>query len=62
MEGYKTWAGIIIAIAGSLGIGKVIGQDNIAGIVNGIVSIGGFVLAAYGNYKAHQKISDLKNQ
>lgn len=61
LEGYKTWAGIIISILGTLGIGNIIGSENLSGIINGIVSLIGFVLAAYGNYKSHQKINNLKN-
>lgn len=59
MEGYKTWTGIIIAVAGAVGLGNVFGNDNVAGIVNTLAQLIGFVLAAYGNYKAHKKIDTL---
>ena len=60
LEGKKTWIGLIVAFAGALGIGDIIGVDNIEGIINTLIALIGFVYAAYGNWKAHQKIKAFK--
>lgn len=59
MSGSRTWTGIALAIAGTLGLGKIFGSENLQGIVDTGLQLVGFIVAAYGNYKAHQKIAQL---
>jgi len=61
MEGYKTWTGLAITLLGIIGVGNVIGNDTLASIVNTIGTLAGLLIAAYGNYKAHKKIAELKS-
>lgn len=60
MQGYKTWTGLIITVLGALGIGNLFGSENVAAIVDTVAQLVGLILAAYGNYKAHQKIKELQ--
>lgn len=60
MQGYKTWTGLIITVLGSLGIGNLFGSENVAAIVDTTAQLVGLLIAAYGNYKAHKKIKELK--
>lgn len=62
MDGYKTWTGIALAIAGTLGLGKIFGSENLQGIVDTGLQLFGFIFAAYGNYKAHQTITTLSSK
>lgn len=61
MEGYKTWTGILITILGMFGVGYLVNADQLGSVINAVVQIVGVVVTVYGNYKAHQKISELKN-
>lgn len=63
MEGYKTYAGIIITILGAIGIAdKLGGTEQLSSLVDGIFQVIGIVLAIYGNIKSHQKIETLGSQ
>lgn len=55
IKGYKTYTGIAIAIAGTLGIGNLLGNENLAGIADSALQLIGFVFAAIGSYYAHKK-------
>lgn len=59
MKGYKTWAGIALAILGALGWGDLVSAEQIASLINAVTEILGLVLTVYGNYKAHQEIKTL---
>lgn len=48
----KTYIGIIVILAGWIGIGDIITQDSAAVIVNNVLEIIGMITAIYGRYKA----------
>jgi len=62
LQGYRTWIGLVLTILGAVGIFKKIGvtQEEVAQIVDAVIQLAGLVLAAYGNYKSHQKIKELE--
>lgn len=60
MEGYKTWIGLIVTVMGMLGLGYLVSADQIAQFIDLILKVVGIAMAVYGNYKAHQKIAQLK--
>lgn len=60
MTGYKTWSGLIITVLGLIGVGKLIAPDALVNIVDTALQLVGLLIAAYGNYKAHQTIDNLK--
>ena len=59
MEGYKTYAGIVITVLGFLGLGDVVSNGQVAQIIDLVVQLVGIVITIYGNYKAHKKIEQL---
>lgn len=60
MEGYRTYAGIIITILGTIGIAeKFGGTEQLTNFVDAVFQLAGIVLSIYGNYKAHKKIEVL---
>lgn len=60
MEGYKTYSGIVIMLLSAIGVGSLFGDDNVAGIINTIGQLVGFVLAAYGRYSVGKTTSSKK--
>lgn len=62
LQGYKTWIGLVITILGAIGVFAKLGltEDEVAKIIDAIVQLAGLILVAYGNYKSHQKINELK--
>lgn len=60
MEGYKTWTGIVLTLLGFLGVGEIVGQENLTDLINTLAQVVGLIVACYGNYKSHQKIEKLK--
>ena len=60
LQGYKTWIGLVITILGMTGVANLVTTDQMSQLADLILQIAGLVVAVYGNYKAHQKISDLE--
>ena len=48
----KTYIGIIVVIAGWLGIGDILTNDVASSLINNILELVGIVMAIYGRYKA----------
>lgn len=48
----QTYIGLIVILAGVLGIGDLLPEDKVAEIVNIVIEIIGIVVAAIGRYKA----------
>lgn len=61
-EGYRTWAGLLLAILGVVGVFEKLGitQNEVSVILDAAMQLIGLVWASYGNYKAHQKIKELQ--
>lgn len=60
MEGYRTWAGIVITILGSIGLAdRFGGTEELTKVVDATVQLIGILMAIYGNFKAHKKIEML---
>ena len=55
LEGKKTYIGILIALAGALGIFKYISEGDLATTLNTIVEVCGLAFASYGRYKTNHK-------
>jgi len=55
LNGYKTYIGLIVALAGALGAGKYIASEDLAIILNTALELGGLILAAYGRHVAQPK-------
>ena len=60
LDGKKTYIGLIVTLAGFLGIGKILGNENISQLLDVLFQALGLIYAMYGNYKAHAKIKDLQ--
>jgi len=54
------WGGIVLSILGAIGITSKLGYDNVAGIIDSILKIIGFVIAAIGNVNSGVTITKLK--
>lgn len=52
MKGKKTYAGLLIALLGMLGLGDTISEEQAGQIINLTLNLGGILFAAYGRYKA----------
>ena len=48
MQGFKTYAGLLVALAGVLGLTKYITQENLESVIRMSFEIGGILFAAYG--------------
>lgn len=59
MQGYKTWAGILLTALGALGWGDLISSTQVADLTNLVTEVLGILLSIYGNYKAHREIKAL---
>lgn len=55
LEGKKTYMGLVIALAGALGLFRYISEGDLSTILNSTAEIVGIVFAAYGRYKAKPK-------
>lgn len=62
MDGYKTYAGLVITILGMFHLGDIFGSEQIANFVNVGFEFAGAIIALVGNWHAHEKIKDLKAQ
>jgi len=60
MEGYRTWTGIVVMIIGWFGLGEYFDKTQVGQAIDVLTQFIGIVVAIYGNYKAHQKIKELK--
>lgn len=62
LQGYKTWIGLVLTILGAVGIFEKLGvtKEEVSQIIDTVMQLVGLVLASYGNYKSHQKISELE--
>ncbi len=52
LNGYKTYAGILIVIIGWLGFGELVTEHDLGLVIDNVVQLAGIVLAIYGRYKA----------
>jgi hypothetical protein len=53
LDGYKTYLGIVVGLAGAFGIANLFGgQTEFNAFLDKVVVIIGAVIAAYGRYKA----------
>lgn len=59
MQGYKTYAGLVIVFLGWLGLGDIVSSEQVGDIINLVTQLIGIVVAVYGNYKAHREITAL---
>lgn len=55
LSGKKTYIGLIVALAGALGVFKYFSEGNLTITLNTIAEIAGLLFAAYGRYKAKPK-------
>ena len=55
LEGYKTYTGIIIALAGALGFFSYVSESDLTTTLNTLFTIVGLAVAAYGRYVARLK-------
>lgn len=62
LDGYKTWIGLTLTVAGMLGISYLFTGVQLADLIDGVIKVAGVLLAIYGNYKSHQQIKTLKGQ
>lgn len=62
LDGYKTWTGIALTVLGFLGAGEVVGQENLANLINVLAQLVGIIVACYGNYMSHKKIDTLSKK
>ena len=62
LDGKRTWIGLILTVAGIIGAGKYISNDNLSQLLDLIFQVVGLVVAVYGNWKAQKKIVDLKTE
>ena len=56
LEGTKTYAGLIIAVLGILGVGDIISETEVAELINAIVTAVGIIAATYGRYDAGRRL------
>ena len=49
-NGYKTYAGLIIALAGILGLTKYIAPEDLESLIRASVEVFGILFAAYGRW------------
>ena len=61
MEGYRTYASLIVIVLGWFGIGNIISTDNVASAINLLIQLIGIISAGYYNYKNHIQIAELKS-
>jgi len=59
MQGYKTWSGLLLVVAGAFGWGDLVSSDQASDLISAVTQLVGIVLAIYGNYKAHLEIKAL---
>lgn len=62
MEGYRTYASIIIIVLGWLGVADIITEDKVAEAINLLVQLVGIISATYYNHINHKKIEVLKGR
>ena len=55
LEGFKTYTGIAVALAGALGLFRYVSEGDLASILNTGAEFIGLIFAAYGRYKAKPK-------
>lgn len=55
LEGKKTYIGLIIALAGVLGVFKYVSEGDLTITLNTLAEFVGILFAAYGRYKAKPK-------
>lgn len=60
LDGKRTWIGLVLTLAGLCGISQYITNDQLSAVLDALFTIGGVVITAWGNYKAQNKIKDLK--
>ena len=60
MQGYKTWAGLVLTLLGTLGAFDALGvtQESVSQIIDVAVQLVGLLIAAYGNYDAHRRLAE----
>jgi len=54
MNGYKTFAGILLSFIAFLGYGDIISQGDVAGLINSLTAVFGTALAIYGRIVARK--------
>ena len=54
-EGKKTYVGLIIALAGALGIFKYVSESDLTTTFNTLLEVAGLLFAAYGRYAVKPK-------
>lgn len=62
LDGKRTWIGLIVTVAGMTGMGKYIGGESLSQLLDLIFQVAGIVIATYGNFKAQNKIVDLRSE
>lgn len=55
MQGFKTYAGLLVALAGVLGLTKYITPENLENVIRMSFEIGGILFAAYGRYDRERR-------
>ena len=55
LDGYKTYVGIIVTLAGSFGVTNLVSSSDLTTTLNTIVTLVGAALALYGRYAAKPK-------
>lgn len=58
-QGYKTWVGLVLATLGAVGVFEKSGieQEQASQIIDGFVQLAGLLIAAYGNWDAHRRLT-----
>ena len=62
INGFKTYIGLAITIAGLLGLSKYITSDQLPVILNGVFEIIGILITIIGAIHKDVKISDLEEE
>lgn len=52
LDGYKTYVGLLIALLGVLGVGRLFTEGELEKVVDIVIQLVGIGIGAYGRYKA----------
>jgi len=55
MQGFKTYIGLAVALAGVLGLTEYITPENLENVIRMSFEIGGILFAAYGRYDRERR-------
>ena len=55
LEGKKTYISLIVAVLGIIGVGDILGEAEVTGIIDTVIAIIGIIGAIYGRYDASRR-------